>query len=103
MHINSPCTHFVNPQWLLFRGGIKSLLMAASCARSPLAVAREEEAKLAATSGGQEAATDARSPASDGDGAGEAKVGIDISAETRMQVSVALSHLWDATKQGKEP
>jgi hypothetical protein len=55
-------------------GGVKALLIVASCARSPL-----------------HAADDESSP----------ETGIDVSPEARMQVSVALQKIWEATLSNK--
>jgi len=58
-------------------GGVSALLIIASCARSPLYNADEA--------------------------AEEEKTGIDVSPEARMQVSVALSKMWEETKTNKVP
>eukprot|EP00041_Stephanoeca_diplocostata_P036256 m.1313060 g.1313060 ORF g.1313060 m.1313060 type:complete len:1076 (+) comp24832_c0_seq3:173-3400(+) len=68
------------------RGGITALLITASCAPSPVGI---------------------KAPNADGgDADGQPSVGIAVSAGTRMQVSVALSHTWEATmvqEKGKPP
>lgn len=82
------------------RGGVKALLIAASCAKSPLAIVKEEEEAAAAAAAGTE-----EPKAADGGEADAApSVGIQMSKEARMQVAVALSHTWSATvtKKGKE-